>query len=224
MTENGLRKCNFCDKVGKKTVDIMSDDCVKFDGKYAHINCYKNHLVTRKKCKLTENEAISEISRLVELNKSHIEDIYYRNALMDIIFKKYEITAVSTFFYKKLDDINNGDYKGILKNGISNFELYEMYSNEKLLRKLDNIAFKNNVRQDERPNYDLAVVINEYPNYVKFKQRSMDSREEVNESVKDMKRYKTKMVRKPIEQDNDIDIVSLVEWLDGGIDESGDNT
>lgn len=207
-------KCMVCDEKGEKSIDTNSDDYIKVVSSYVHSDCYRVKLTTRRQNRLTESDAIVEIQRIKEImdaegNLAQLKDDFFR-MLMDY----YDINLPS-YFYQKIAEIVNGKRKG-LKDSISYSELYEMYSNEKMLRKLEKIAFKKNMNDmGSRLFWDLGVMVNEYDKYKKSKSKKLHEDDTVKKLIEETERMKHIITRKDVEnneekEDESVDLGDLI--------------
>lgn len=188
-----IRKCQICDKTKERSINIEKDDYVYIDGKYYHTECYHIFLITKKK--MSEKEAITKIQKIKQQMKLKSEQNLYRDKLTKLLLEVYSnMYVLPGYFYMKLNEINKGKYKG-LKAPISNMELYEMYSNPKLINRLNKVAYKKRIKIEDRPTWDLAIVLSEYNNYKKSKKRQL-----INSVTDDNLKGEVKKIKKDIEK------------------------
>lgn len=162
-------KCWYCDKTGKKSLDKNSQDYVKKDGKNYHTECYKQMLKNKG---IIELEIELEIKKLKQQMIEHEKEIELKNKpknelcywLMDF----YNIDVLPTGFYHRLASITKGEYVKA-KISISYEELLEIY--KKMANYLNKAAMKKGGFDNEsgRLYWDLAIVINNYNDYKKWK-------------------------------------------------------
>jgi hypothetical protein len=60
-----------------------------------------------------------------------------------------------------------------------------------MLEKLDRLGYDKNIVRAERMHWDLAVMINEYPRYVKAKLKNKALEQSTQETMEQIKKYKT---------------------------------
>lgn len=204
------RKCQICDKKNEQSINVDVDDFITTKKgklkKYCHTQCYLIYLITKKK--MSEKDALLEIQRLKSLMFEEIEEQKYREKLCNLIMNIYSISCLPKYFFIRLAEINKGTYRNI-KEPISNFELFEMYSNQKLIAKLENIALKKGIEKNNRLYWDLSIVLGEYENYKKWKR---------NHVAKDINTLKIKDELQKIKQmktnqknnEEEIDIQDLI--------------
>lgn len=206
------RKCMVCDGKGEKSIDTRTDDYIKYSGSYAHSNCYKLKLTTRKKDRMTPEDAIIEIERIKEIMKAEMDLEKLKDDFFTMLMDYYGF-SLSSYHYQKVAEIVNGTRKG-LHQPISYSELYEMYSNEKMRRKLEKIAFKRNITGTARFTWDLSVMVGEYEKYKQAKVKKLHEDDNVNKIIEEQKRMKKIMTKKEAEanktEDDDVDITDLL--------------
>jgi len=183
-----LRKCNFCDDKNEKSIDTSESRYLKVGDKYWHFDCYKIYLTTRKKNKLKEEDAILECLRIEEISKKECFELDIKQKLFDF-FKEYYGVPVEKYFFIKVEQITKGNYKGI-SNPITYIELFEMYSNTKMMQKLDRLGYDKNIKKEDRMNWDLGVMVNEYPKYVKSKLKNKALEQDTQETLENIRKYK----------------------------------
>lgn len=205
-----LRKCYVCDEKGEKTIDTRLDDYIKCEKGYAHSDCHKIKLTTRRINKMNGIEAEAEIDRLKDIMRHQQQEVQHRDDLINLLKEYYKIT-IPPYFFMKLNNINTGEYKGLLKP-ITNYELYEMYSNRKMMIKLEKIASKKNMKKNDRLNWDLAIMIGEYDNYIKAKNKRKIHNMESKDAIETIQKYKIKIKNKNEDEKND-DIVDINELV-----------
>jgi len=188
-----MHRCQKCNDVNEKTLDTLSQEYVHEGNKYWHMECYINKLMESKK--MSREDAIVEAFRIIDLNldvtteeknKDRVNDIVLDICGLDKTINKKEIG----FFNICLENLRKGIYKNKKTNKITFTELYEMYSNEKMLRKLDSIAHSKNIEREDRLLWDLGVMVNEYPNYLKSKRKFLRDSESCKDAIENMKKYK----------------------------------
>lgn len=205
------RKCQICDGKNEKSIDTETDDYVaikKNDANlYYHTQCYQIYLMTKKK--MSEEESVLEIQRLKAIMAEQMEEMKYRDKLCRLIMDLYDISHLPKYFFIRLSEINNGTYKNI-KEPISNFDLFEMYSNQKLIAKLGNIALKKGISKDRRLYWDLAIVLNEYEGYKKWKRNNIAKDIDIIKIKKEMAKVKQVQQKIAEKEDDEVDITELI--------------
>jgi len=184
-----LRKCKHCDDVNEKSIDTSQNRYLKIGSNYAHFDCHKIYLVSRKKDKLKEEDALIECLRLEDITKKETKEIELKEELFNLLLDYYE-TPIPNGFFVKIDAITKGKYKGV-SNPISYFELVEMYSNKKMMDKLDKLAYDKSLKKEDRLHWDLGCMVNEYPNYVKAKRKKKALEDDSVQAIENIQKYRT---------------------------------
>lgn len=205
-----IRKCQICDKKGEKSINVESDDYIYTNGKYYHTQCY--HLYLLQKKKFTNEEAIVEIKIIKEKMMAEGENTLYKEKLNKLLCEIYDVAIIPSYFFIKLNKINQGTYKGMSK-GITNKELFEMYSNKKFIKKLDKIAFKKSLKGQDRIQWDLAIVVNNYDKYIegkKKKQRDELTNKTLKGEISQIKKDIQKAKEQAIKEKSEVDIEDII--------------
>lgn len=195
-----------------------------------HIECYKKklleeytedyvnermkELVGKEKQKKEQRKQKNTIRKLKDENTKNKLDTDRTN-FEDYIKFIYN-TDLPKVLYIKLSKIVNGTYKG-LKEGISYEDLLHMFkSKQQLLDKTyqQNIAkgmeFKKNI---DRLNYDLAIIINKYDSYKKWKEKQRIIQSEINNQIKKDKE-EIKIDYSKINNKNENNDINIIDILD----------
>lgn len=184
-----LRKCKYCDDTNEKTIDTSENRYLKIGTNYAHFDCHRVYITTKKRGeKLSQEDAMVECLRLEEITKREVKETELKEELFSLLTSYYE-TPIPNNFFVKIDAITKGKYKGI-SNPISYFELFEMYSNQKMMDKLDKLGYDKGLKKEDRLHWDLGCMVNEYPNYVKAKRKKKSLEQDSIDAVENIKRYR----------------------------------
>lgn len=214
-----MYKCQVCDGKNERSVDELSHKYLRNNGKYYHFDCYISYLVCKKH--MDKEDALVEAERLHLITVEEIKKTTIRDDFFKLIQNKYYKELPKSFF-TRVDSITKGEYKKKdgFEQSISYFELYEMYSNDKMMLKLDKIAYSNNIKQDERIFWDLAVMFNEYSNYIKAKRRAIKDSDEAKDAINNIRKYKIDAKERYKEQrDKTIDSNKVSIDIDSIVDE-----
>lgn len=183
------RKCKYCTEM----IDLKKDEYLKIKTYYTHKSCYiekqinrgksneeinvllKNILMEMQEDKEKKIKKIEEENNIKMRNKKNIEqEKEFKNQFIKYLQENYNTNLTNRNFYVKLAKINNGTYKG-LREGISYEDLLYMFKTKQ--KELNNIAFfkekKGQSFKDSlaRIYFDLAVIVNKYDSYKKWKQK-----------------------------------------------------
>lgn len=194
-----LRKCKYCDEKGDKLIDTSSNKYLKIGSDYSHFDCHKIYLMTRKRGdKLKEEDALLECLRLEEITKKETMEVELKERLFNMLLEYYE-TPIPTNLFVKIDAIVKGKYKGI-SNPISYYELIDMYSNQKMMQKLERLGYDKGLKKEDRIHWDLGCMVNEYPKYVKAKLKNKALEQDSINAIENVKRYKIDRTERYSEQ------------------------
>ena len=182
--------CRVCKEKLKSKEELM-----KLNRSYYHVSCYRQkqlldlvdteeieeNITKGKQEYLDRKQEIKDKKRESEQSVIKITD--GKGELITWVQEHYDITTIPSFFFLKLASIVNGTYKG-LREPITYHELLDMLQRKKrqLDIKLVSKKFDNNLG---RLNYDLAVVINQYDGYKKWKLNREIELEELKNKTKE---------------------------------------
>jgi hypothetical protein len=214
-------KCNFCDTTvtkkmkeegikPTKSIDTEKDEFVKDDkGKYYHLECFRNHLIKRKKLSGDEIELL--ILERLEITTQENQENEDKDKFLQWIMDFYD-GSLPAYFLKKLQSVREGSYQG-LNESIDYLTLLDIYQHlEKYLKK---IAGQKNIKNvTQQMNYDLAVVIGNYGDYKRYKAKQkleQDKTEIAKKAVNEQSKIKTALDKK---KNTDGDNFSLHDVLD----------
>lgn len=196
------RKCTVCGDI----FNILEKDYVFFRNGIAEVDCYKSYKISKGKTKELvdlELEEMLDVARKdkeeriqkdidVARNKARAKskELNRRKNLDNLIrylTSVYNVTYYPSFFYKKLAEINSGTHKG-MTTGIPYDDLLDMF--QKKRGYLDKVAFNNNkigkvMTGLSRINYDLAILINKYDEYLSWKNKQKVIENSVNVEKED---------------------------------------
>lgn len=202
-----LRKCHYCDPVTKrgektvKSIDTDKDDFVKDEkNKYFHLECYKKHLKNKKMSDENINEIINE---LLEKQKLEIQEANEKDEFLQYIMNFYD-GSLPSYFLMKLQKIRKGEYEGI-NESIDYVTLLDIYKHmESYLRK---IAIKKQIKNTQQQmNYDLAIIVGNYGDYKKYKEKQRQNVEDTNnieKLIKSKENSKKVISRKQTKNENE---------------------
>lgn len=170
-------KCNHCDPTitrkereegikPVKTIDTETDNVIRYKKKYYHHDCFVEHMSQKEKSEEEIYEIIAECQR-------EQEDIIKENAEKDSFFTWimdfYDSNVIPEYFMMKIHHVRIGKYKG-LREPIDYVTLLDIYQHmERYLRKLS--MKKEFAGIGQHMTYDLAVVVGNYEDYKRYKQK-----------------------------------------------------
>ena len=165
---NITRKCKYC----KEYLNIERDSFVYYRKRYYHFDCAVNEQLTRKNNKLSKEQCVDKFTQLQNENREEINNIINKERLYKWLQNTYNTVVLPSYFYIKMDEIFSGIYKGLSKD-IPPEDLLDMWKRKK--NELDRINNSNsrkgkNLIGVARINYDLAILLNKYDSYLKWKE------------------------------------------------------
>lgn len=224
------RVCNVC----KNTFELLNTDYIKVKNKYIEVDCYIQKELNKGLSIDVINEKLNIIRETMKIeleNKKNKELIKEQNKLnakqreinraenrnkfFNYIMEVYAVSVIPKYVYKKIAEINNGNYKG-LSEGITYEDLLDMFIKKKGF--LDKIHMKNTVKGNNmnslsRFNYDLAVIINKYDSYKGWKRQQQLLQADIIQSQNKENTYiDYKKIKADVKQDkdNEIDVSDII--------------
>lgn len=228
MAFKSERKCAICGNL----FNILENDYVFFRNGVTEVECYKNYKMSKGKTEEIINAELEEMLDVARKDKNEkiqkeIEKSrrkaraksreLNRKKNLDNLIKYftsiYNISYYPTWFYSKLAQINNGTYKG-MSDGIPYEDLLDMF--KKKQGYLDKVAYNKSKNSNEitgisRINYDLAILISKYDEYLawKNKQKIIENTIELkNEKENEIKIDYTKIKTK--NTDSSLDVFDIM--------------
>lgn len=211
MKENE-RKCSRCGKI----INLDTDDFLKEKTRYIHTQCF---IAKKKRKRMSETEINDLITNMrLEMNKKSKES-NDRHKFIEYLQDQYDVNLTNKYFFVKLSSINNGTYRG-LKEGISYEDLLYMF--QKKQKELNNIAFtkikKGQPFKDSvsRIFFDLAVIVNKYDSFKKWKQKQkiLEAESNTNIEIENNKINFKQFDFDNINKQNDINEVDISSIID----------
>jgi len=169
-----LRKCKVCDKPKTKTINLEVDKFIFYQQSYYHYDCFIK-FQTEKKCLTLDNAIKLTNEMVIKTTKSdYVNSLIDRDRLTYWIYDNYNLTVLPALFFQKTKQINDGTFSMRINAPISYYDLLQIF--KKMKTYLDKVN-NNNERKGKkidvirRIDYDLAIVINNYDEYLKWKQK-----------------------------------------------------
>ena len=171
-----LRKCTYCDSKGIKSIQIGKDKFIYYNNKYYHYNCFIKYKSENNEYNLSQEQIINMADEMVLKTKTikSVIDSINKDRLIYWIYDYYNVSTLSSLFFQKLTMINNGTYSDKLIVPISCYDLLQIYKKMKsYLNKVNSNNERNgkNISLTNRIHYDLAIILNNYDEYIKWKQK-----------------------------------------------------
>ena len=172
------RKCTVCEKnITIKNKENLGH-ILRYKGKYYHTECFvalaesrvaKNNSYSASwQAALNNVDALIEDARLAITVKVNTKT----DPLNDYLRINYDVDSFSSRFWSIISDIGNGIYKHRRCETISCDTLLDMWKSYQ--RELNDINKRNkmkgnNIEGESRANYDLAILMGKYREYIKRK-------------------------------------------------------
>lgn len=179
-----LRKCACCKNEIVIDVDDVKD-VVYFDKLYYHIGCFQDVAMRKsmsKRCSPKWKDVVDTGFRQAQVDaKRIIEYCYGHDKLFDHILHCYNIYSISSYTKMMIENVVKGVYKG-KSRPIPYRELADCWISSQA--NLDDIFRYNQkhgktMTNDQRVNYDLAVVVRKYPEWaskMEYKKQQVENR------------------------------------------------
>lgn len=219
-----VRKCTVCDKTGCKTVKLDEDKFIYYNNCYYHYNCFIKRRMLKNENTLTEEEIIKIADDLVLKTKDNktVKNSIDLDRLTYWLYENYNISSLPNLFFIKLKKINDGKYANRLSKPIFYYELLQIFI--KMKTYLDKINYKNEHKDkkmtgSQRVEYDLAIVINNYDEYIKWRQKQATEsieKQEIKDDISIKNNIQTENiveVRRSNNEDKEINIADLLDEL-----------
>jgi len=223
-----LRKCYVCDPKGYKPIKTINVDKDKFiydKNHFYHYDCFIKDKNKSNKNNLS-NDQIIKIADEMVLNTQKIKsvmDTIDKDRLTYWLYDNYNISVLPSSFFIKLRDINKGTFNERVNVPISCYDLLQIF--KKMKTYLDKVH-NNNERKGkkidllQRVNYDLSIVLNNYDEYLKWKQKQKTEiieNGQLQEEIKSKNNIQTSNIiniQKHVNKQNDNEEFNIVDLLD----------
>jgi len=184
-----LRKCKICDVVKTKTINVEKDKFIYHQSAYYHYDCFIKYHVNKKKLNYDDAKTLAD-KMVTKTNESeYVNSLIDKDRLTYWIYDNYGITVLPPLFFQKIKQINDGTFSIRVNVPISYFDLLQIF--KKMKTYLDKVNYKNErkgkkIDSIKRIDYDLAIVINNYDEYLKWKQKQKTEEIEKEEIKSDI--------------------------------------
>lgn len=185
------RKCGICGNEINLVLDIQN---LVYDEKYkrfSHLECQRQNFLTRKRGRMSPEEteqAIEEMSlRAREMLAKRIENKHPekdksskkrassdpRKLLTDYLMQAYDVICLPKYIFVKLASVYDGSYNGLRQpcppeDLLSMWQQKQEYLNKVYAR---NVQKGTEFTSVGRINYDLAILLNKYGDYLAWKEK-----------------------------------------------------
>lgn len=140
------------------------------------------------------------------------------NELYEFIYKEYNLSSLPNYMFVKISQVFTGEYGKNVREPISVFDLYDMWQ-----RKMDYLNRQAEYNKEhgkemtgtQRVTYDLAILINKYDSYKRWKDKQNAIHEQEKTFAEQTKRMKAISVVKPvqIQTPNETDISDIIDEI-----------
>lgn len=205
--KTATRKCYICNE----EFSVSNIPYLKIKKRYCEIECFINQQLNKglsmssidslinnylNEMKIEENEkAQKELDKIENNNKAKLKENERnknKDDLVEYIYKEYEVSSLPKIFFIKLNEINTGAYKG-LNVGIPYEDLLDMLKRKQnYLRRIymNNVTNGKEMTTIQRINYDLAVIVNKYDDYLKWKEKQVILESDIEKDKKEYEKEK----------------------------------
>lgn len=210
------KKCSIC----KLYFDIENPNQEDYiyihkSNKFCHYDCIlKEELkkqTTKKRGILTKEKIEDKLKDVYNDNLIYIKHIFDEQKLFDFIHNSYNIVSIPSILKFKLNEIYNGNYKG-LSRGVMAEDILDMWQRKKQdLDKINNYNKQKGKELDKaaRLNYDLAILMSKYDSFLEWKEKEKIRGQIEIKSLTDNVNYNkidyTKIKTKPLQENKKID-------------------
>lgn len=172
------RKCGTCGQ--DIVVDRHNLDNIAFyQNRYHHVGCLTDKankgIASGKRVAIWE-KLLNRIPELQEEAKKNLGHGLIRDEFNEYLLNHYDIISVPNRFWQIIEDIGNGNYR---KNKCRPTDIDRIFQTWKWGQSnLDKIASNNKIKNkgpkndDERLNYDLAIVLKHVPQYLAYEAKN----------------------------------------------------
>ena len=163
------RKCAVCGRDIEISLPY-SEQYIYRKPKWYHIDCFT--VVTTPR---------THVGNWIKKTADYVTTEIYKENICQLLYNHYDLSCISQRLFRKLDQIYNGTYNG-LSQPIPPQDLYDM-----LVRKmdyLDKCALKKGLKDEQRVNYDLGIMMKSYNSYKKWLAKIKAQQEELDEEIR----------------------------------------
>ena len=204
------RKCGTCGQ--DIVVDRHNLDNIAFyQNRYHHVGCLADKankgIASGKRVAIWE-KLLNRIPELQEEAKKNLGHGLIRDEFNEYLLNHYDIISVPNRFWQIIEDIGNGNYR---KNKCRPTDIDRIFQTWKWGQSnLDKIASNNKIKNkgpkndDERLNYDLAIVLKHVPQYLAYEAKNKAVAAEIKNTSAFEDIDLSKIGQKKTEKKNDV--------------------
>ena len=169
-----LRKCKICDKPKTKTIKLETEKFIYYQQSYYHYDCFIKFQTGKKLLTSDKAKELADEMVIKTIESDYVNSLIDRDRLTYWIYDNYNLTVLPVLFFQKIKQINDGTFAVRINAPISYYDLLQIFKKMKTyLDKVNNNNERKGKKIDllKRIDYDLAIVINNYDEYLKWKQK-----------------------------------------------------
>lgn len=188
-TKAGTRKCAHCnEEINVRNKDKL-DNVLRYKGKFYHKDCFtqlaESRVAKNNRYSASWQEALDNISLFIEDAKQSIGRKIKTDPLNDYLLLNYEVATLGPLFWSTVADIGNGIYRNKRCKAISCdvlLDMWKWYQKDLNNTYVWNKTHGKDMAGEMRVKYDLAILMNKYGEYMKFKAKKEKAR--INQQIK----------------------------------------
>lgn len=192
MSATLIRKCAFC---GEDIVLTKNDmHMVSYKQKSYHTECFKTmcngRVLKNNRYSSIYSDALQNLDQLESEAKKKLMHRFVQDELNEYLIVHYDVGALSRRFWSIIADIQSGKYNGKRCKPIELETLFDMwkYYKEELDRiNLRNLKQGNNIFDENRVLYDLAIIMKNYGKIQREMKKEKVAAEETKMATKTIK-------------------------------------
>ena len=192
MSATLIRKCAFCGEDIVLTRDDMH--MVSYKKKSYHTECFKTmcngRVLKNNRYSSIYSDALQNLDQLESEAKKKLMHRFVQDELNEYLIVHYDVGALSRRFWSIIADIQSGKYNGRRCKPIELETLFDMwkYYKEELDRiNLRNLKQGNNIFDENRVLYDLAIIMKNYGKIQREMKKEKVAAEETKMATKTIK-------------------------------------
>lgn len=186
------RKCAFCGKDIVITKNNMR--MISYKNKSYHTECFKTmcngRVLKNNRYSPMYSEALQNLKQLETETKKKLMNRFVQDELNEYLIVHYDVGALSRRFWSIIADIQSGKYNGRRCKPIELETLFDMwkYYKEELDRiNLRNLKQGDNIFDENRVLYDLAIIMKNYGKIQREMKKEKVAAEETKMATKTIK-------------------------------------
>lgn len=183
----------ICGKCGNEiTIDRQNiNNLVYYQNRFYHLGCFMEKInkgLESKRYGARWREIQKQLPELQAEAKRRVEYGMLQDEFTEYLLSNYDVYSVSNRFWNLVSDLANGEYKGKKCRPIDISTLMAVWKWGQ--KKLDKIAANNKAKNkgpqndEQRLNYDLAIILQHVGDYKKHIEKEKATREEIIQATR----------------------------------------